>query len=114
MLNKVSIRSGWLLSLCAASTLCTLLAPAGARAADLTATPSTLGSVFALAKGGDRILLASGDYGTFRGGSKPSIVTLAPQAGATPVIKLSLAPADHMTFDGLTIKGGVLSGAHDI
>src|SRR4051812_6208708 len=56
--------------------------PARAHAADLQATPATFASVLASSKGGDRILLASGDYGTFSRVSKSSMVTITAQPGA--------------------------------
>src|SRR5689334_15847662 len=100
---RVRLRIAAALTICA---VCFTALSAVARAADLTATPTTLSSVFGSAKGGDRILLASGDYGTFKGGSKTSMVTITPQTGATPVMKLALNPASYITFDGLTINGG--------
>ena len=42
------------------------------------------------------------------------MVTITAQSGAVASIELSLTPADHLTFDGLTIKGAYLSGAHDV
>ena len=114
MWNKVSRGAGWLLSVCAAWSLCMLLSPAGARATDRTATPSTFASVFASAQGGDRILLASGDYGTWSGGSKSGMVTITEQPGATASINPSMTNATNLTFDGLTIKGAYLSGARNV
>ena len=54
------------------------------------------------------MLLASGDYGKFKDDSKSSIVTITAQSGAVASIEFSLTPADHLTFDGLTIKGAFL------
>jgi Bacterial Ig domain/Right handed beta helix region len=89
------------------------LAPV-ASAADLNATPANLSSVFASAQGGDVIHLAGGSYGSFKGASKPSTVTLVAQAGATPTMDVNFSPADHIRLDGLTVNGGTLNGAHDI
>src|SRR4051794_29777534 len=113
MLNKVCRGIGWLLPLCAASS-CMLVMPAVARAADRTATPLTFASVFALAQGGDRILLASGDYGAWSGGSKSSMVTITEQPGATATISPMMTNATNLTFDGLTIKSAYLSGARNV
>ncbi len=79
--------------------------PKGAHAADLPATPETLTSVFAAASGDDTIRLASGDYGTFRGGRKQAAVTLAPAPGATATVEPVLNGASNIAFDGLTIAG---------
>ncbi|HWC25815.1 MAG TPA: hypothetical protein VG474_04455 [Solirubrobacteraceae bacterium] len=54
-------------------------APACARAAELSATPSTFAGVFSRAQAGDTIRLASGNYGTFRGALKSGMVTVAPR-----------------------------------
>ena len=89
-------------------------APPRAHAADLQATPSTFASVFAGAKGGDRILLATGDYGRFSGGSKSSMLTLAAQPGAIASIAPSMTSATNLTFDGLTIRGAYLNGARNV
>jgi hypothetical protein len=102
-------RAGWL------SVLCVVAFAIGCRgnasAADLSATPSTLSSVFASAQASDTILLASGDYGRFTGGMKPGMVTLKPQPGATPRIKLYFRPAQNITIDGLTIDDAVIGSS---
>ena len=59
-----------------------LLAAPTADAIERHATPSNLTTVFSNARANDTILLASGDYGTFRGGVKSGMVTLAPEPGA--------------------------------
>ena len=85
-------------------------APA-ARAAELTATPATLAGVFEHAGGGDTILLAPGDYGTFRGGAKPGLVTLRP-AGAGPVsLAVDFDPAANVRIEGVTITRAEIGGA---
>ena len=86
----------------------------GAHADERSATPANLESVFAAADAGDTIRLATGDYGTFRGGAKSGSVTLAPAAGADVTIAPSLSGASHITFDGLTVAGAYLTGSHDI
>ena len=89
-----------------------LLVPASsAFAVDRTATTSTFASVFAAAQAGDRILLASGNYGTWSGGSKSGMVTITEQSGATATIYPSMTNATNLTFDGLTITGAYLNGA---
>jgi hypothetical protein len=86
-----------------------------ASADDLDATPSTLASVYASAQGGDVIHLAAGNYGSFGGGSKPSVVTLTPQPGATATISPNLgAGVSNLRFDGLTIAGAYTNGARNV
>jgi hypothetical protein len=70
---------------------------------DLHATPSNLGTVFGSATAGQTICLASGNYGTFKGGVKSGMVTLQPEDGATPSMALSFSPAQNITLDGLNI-----------
>jgi hypothetical protein len=74
-------------------------------AAEIPATPSNLGSVFASAQAGDTIVLAPGDYGTFRGSEKPGMVTLKANPG-TATMRFEFNPATNITLDGLTIAGG--------
>src|SRR5689334_19035836 len=85
-------------------------APA-AHATDRQATPSTLASVFSAAQSGDRILLASGDYGSFKGGAKSGTVTLTPSSGASASMSVSFAGASNIAIDGVTVRGGTLTGA---
>jgi hypothetical protein len=80
-----------------------LVLPGCADASESSATPATLRSVFALAGAGDRILLASGDYGTFAGAMKSGEVTLTEQPGATATMALRFDPAANITIDGLTL-----------
>ena len=88
-----------------------LAAPASASAADLTATTSTFSSVWSSAQGGDRILLASGSYGSFSGsGSKASTVTIAPQPGASASMSLSYNGASNIRVEGLTVTGLSIQG----
>lgn len=95
--------------------LTALLTPGVAAAADLPATPATFASVFSGAGGGDRILLASGDYDTFSGGSKPATVTIMPQSGAAASIELSFNGASNLRLQGLTIRSLTFTGAtHDV
>jgi len=84
---------------------------APARAADRSASPSTLASVFSTAQSGDRILLESGSYGTFRGGQKPGTVTIRPQPGAAVSMKLELNGASNLRFEALTITGATISAS---
>ncbi|HWC25816.1 MAG TPA: LamG-like jellyroll fold domain-containing protein [Solirubrobacteraceae bacterium] len=65
--------------------------------------------MFAAAGAGDTILLASGDYGTFRGGLKPGLVTIRPQEGATASMALDFRPASNVTIDGLKITSGYVA-----
>src|SRR4051794_24722828 len=89
------------------------LAPS-ACAGERHATPSTLDSVFSSADGGDTILLASGDYGTFEGGAKDGRVTLKAEPGATPRIALKLSRVENLTFTGLRITDLELAHARNI
>ncbi|HEY4094534.1 MAG TPA: hypothetical protein VGM33_03440, partial [Baekduia sp.] len=103
----------------ALAALLVLAAPAGvpgaANAANLSATPSNLASVFNSAQPGDTIALASGDYGTFRGGAKGGMVTLQPASGAAATMSASFAGASNITLAGLTMKGLDISGkSHDL
>jgi fibronectin type 3 domain-containing protein len=52
-------------------------------ATTLHATPANFSSVFSSAQGGDTVLLASGNYSTFNGGAKASMVVIAPESGAS-------------------------------
>ena len=92
----------------AATALSMLLGlPAIAAATVLHATPGTLASTFASAQGGDTILLASGSYGTWSGGSKASPVTLSPEAGASPAIGVDFGSnVSNVTLDGFAAVGG--------
>lgn len=72
-------------------------------AAELRATPANLQKVFAAARAGDTILLASGDYGEFRGGMKDGMVTLRPDSYATARMDLSFQPAANVTIDGVAL-----------
>ena len=85
-------------------------APACARAAELSATPSTFAGVFSGAQAGDTIRLASGNYGTFRGALKSGMVTIAPHSGATATMALRLNPAANITLDGLKITDALIAG----
>jgi Big-like domain-containing protein/PKD domain-containing protein len=86
-----------------------LAMPAQAAAADLHATPSTFASTFASAQGGDRVLLASGSYGSWNGGAKGSMVTIAPEPGAKPTFSGGAFPSTvrNITIQGVTYTGPV-------
>ena len=87
-----------------AALLVIMSAPA-ASAADLPAAPSTLNSVFSGAQAGDVIVLAPGDYGSFRGGSKAGMVTLRPAADAAVTMSARFTPASNITLQGMTLTG---------
>ena len=77
-------------------------APAARSATALQANPSNLASVFASAQPGDTINLASGSYGTFKGGTKAAPgVTLRPAAGASVTMGLAFNPAAYITIRGI-------------
>jgi hypothetical protein len=80
-----------------------------ADAAERHATPDTLSRVFANARGGDTIHLASGSYGEFRGGMKSGRVRLIPARGANPRMSISFNPAANITLYGITITDGYLA-----
>jgi hypothetical protein len=88
--------------------------PGMAQAADLHATPANLSSVFAGAQGGDVIHLAAGSYGDFAGGSKPAMVTLLPEPGASVTMGANLRNANNVTLSGLTIPGGSIQGSQNV
>lgn len=77
--------------------------PAAACADELQANPSNFASVFDSAQGGDTIVLSAGSYGRFRGGMKSGMVTIKAAPGAAVTMSLALAPAQNLTFDGLTL-----------
>jgi hypothetical protein len=112
-------RRGRLLTAAAAlAAICALAVVFVSRAdgkRELHATPGSLGSAFGKARGGDTILLASGDYGTFAGGAKKSRVTIKGAPGARATIRLDLASAANLRFERLTVAGAkIRAPAHDI
>jgi hypothetical protein len=81
----------------------------------LHATPGSLDSVFGKARGGDTVVLASGDYGTFVGGAKKSTVTIEAARGARATVELELSSAARLRFERLTVAGAkIRAPAHDI
>jgi hypothetical protein len=93
-----------------------LLPAAHAQAATRTADPSTLSSVYSAAQPGDTIELAGGSY-TFSGGVKPApAITIRPQAGASPAMRLDFHPAQNLIIEGVTVTDAVFrdSGTRDI
>jgi hypothetical protein len=90
---------------CAVAALVVLCASAvPASGAERKASPGTLERVFSAAHGGDTILLAAGDYGTFRGGLKSRRVTLRPARGARVTMRLAFQPAANVTVAGVTLS----------
>jgi len=89
---------------------------AAAAAATLHASPGTLAGTFASAQGGDTILLADGNYGTWTGGAKSAPVTLSPEPGARPTITISLGSSvNNVTLDGFPALGGeLINGAKNV
>lgn len=100
----------------AAGCLLLSLLPGAARAAVTPADPATFPSVFAAAQGGDTIVLAAGDYGTFSGGAKPATVTVRAQDGAAATMRVDFDPASNVRLDGLIIPDLNIanSQSHDI
>ncbi len=100
--------------LAAFAALFVLLTTGSASAAERTATTSSFASTFSAAQGGDTILLASGDYGTFSGGSKASMVTIKEQPGATAKMKISWSGAKNITVEGLDLGGGYIDKSTNV
>jgi hypothetical protein len=97
------------------AVVCVWLLPITACASDRTATPKTFASVWSQAHGGDRILLASGNYGEFTGGTKSSTVTILPQPGATASMTLSFHGASNIRVEGMRITNLSFTGpTHDV
>jgi hypothetical protein len=74
------------------------------------ATPGSLGHVLSAAHAGDRICLAAGDYGTFRGAAKPGTVTLSGDRRRSARMTLELSGARGLVLEHLRIRGGALTG----
>jgi len=84
-------------------------------ACDLNATTANFSSQLAAAAPGQSVCLASGNYGNFAGVQKSSPgITITPQPGAAVTIRLQFRQttpvAAWLTFDGVTIAGGDISG----
>ena len=100
--------------LAAFAALFVLLTTGSASAAERAATTSNFASTFSAAQGGDTILLASGDYGTFNGGSKASMVTIKEQSGATAKMKINWSGAKNITVEGLDVGGGFIDKSTNV
>jgi hypothetical protein len=83
--------------------------PGVAGAAELHATPSTFASMFSQAQAGDTVYLASGSYGSFNGGSKSGMVTVAADSGASPTMSGGSfgSSVRNITIRGVTFTGPV-------
>jgi hypothetical protein len=78
---------------------------------DRTATSAeSLAGKFSSARAGDTVCLASGSYGTFRGGVKSGTVTVRPQPGASASLALEFDGARNVRVQGVTIREGYLTG----
>jgi hypothetical protein len=104
------------LAVLAAGALAWLAVPRHhARAASLHATPTDFAKVFAAAKGGETILLAPGNYGSFAGAVKPAVVTIRAQQRTTARMSLRFAAVANLRIEGLTIDGADIAGrSHDV
>lgn len=82
----------------------------------VNATTSTFASAFANAAGGSTICLASGNYGTFTGGSKSSQVTIKPASGASVSIQVNFGSnVNNVRLDGIQDLGGwVINGSKNV
>jgi hypothetical protein len=87
------------------------LLPGVAAAADLHATPSTFASMFSQAQSGDTVFLASGSYGSWNGGAKSGMVTVAADAGASPTMS---GGNFGSSVRNITIKGVTFTGAVEV
>ena len=103
------MHSRWILG-AAACLAAVLVPPSPASAIDRHATPTSFASVFSGAQAGDTIRLAAGSYGTFSGGSKPSTVTITPEAGATASMRISFDGASNLRLQGLRLTDVDLGG----
>ena len=99
-----------IVSALALAVAATVVATPAADAVERPANPATLQSVFASAQGGDTIVLASGDYGTFHGGMKSSPVTLTPQPSASVSMDIDFNPASNIVIDGVRISDALITG----
>jgi hypothetical protein len=82
----------------------------------VNATTGTFGAVFSAAGSGAVICLASGDYGSFAGSTKPGPVAIKPAAGASPSIQIAFGPtAKNIRIDGFRdFRGWDLNGSQNI
>ncbi|WP_027005891.1 right-handed parallel beta-helix repeat-containing protein [Conexibacter woesei] len=82
----------------------------------VNATTSTFASAFSNAAGGATICLASGNYGTFTGGSKSSQVTIKPASGASVSIQINFGSnVNNVRLDGIQDLGGwVINGSKNV
>ncbi len=79
--------------------------------ASATRPRATSRSVLDDAHGGDTILLASGDYGTFAGAAKKSTVTIKPAPGAQARIQLELHTRRAPALRGSHVAGAKIARA---
>lgn len=73
-------------------------------------TAEGLSSAFRAARSGRTVCLASGSYGTFRGGAKRGVVTVRAQPGASPSMSLDFNGANNVRVEDVTITEGFLHG----
>jgi hypothetical protein len=77
----------------------------------LHATTADFEQVLETAAGGDTILLAAGDYGSFAGARKDGRVTIKPEPGATARMSLDFDAAVNLRLERLTIDGAEIAGS---
>jgi hypothetical protein len=65
--------------------------------------------VYAAARGGEVIELATGEYRSFAGGRKPAMVTLRARRGAAVSIAVALDGASNLRFEKLTLTSAKLT-----
>jgi hypothetical protein len=71
---------------------------------------ASLSSEFRAADPGQTVCVSGGDHGVFHGGTKPGIVTLRAERGASPSLSLNFNGANNIRIEDVTITGGVVSG----
>ncbi|MFY0576732.1 hypothetical protein ACN28S_22485 [Cystobacter fuscus] len=72
---------------------------------------ATLASQWSAATAGQTICPATGSYGTFTAGTKPGVVTVKPQSGATATLAVRFNGANNVRLEGLTITSAALLGS---
>jgi hypothetical protein len=75
------------------------------------ATAAELARAFDAASAGETICLASGDYGTFRGGHKPGRVTVRADHGSRVTMALDLESTVNVRIEGVIVTGAEIAGA---
>ncbi len=78
---------------------------------NLNATTANFAAQFAAATAGQVVCLASGNYGSFKGGQKSGMVSIRSASGRTATISPDFSAANNVRLDNVTIPGGSISGS---